>query len=262
MKKSALIIVCNGIPFIIPQLINIYNLVDEIIIVEGADNCYSKVIGSRRSTDKTVEAINDFDDCDNKIKLVQEEYNNKNEMVKLGTSLCTGDYIYQVDVDEFQPSETIELAFEMLKEAPSVRVPQRWYYKWCDVCLYTNRDEGIGAVPTRFWRNEKGLYPSHIPWTGYRKMSDDSWLPCQSSYLPFGKFGRHYLLLFEFQLVSKLKYYQLRDGVNPKECEQRLDEWKLITREDAEAGVCIKSYKNRKLFVESPTIDYKIESFL
>lgn len=258
-------IVCNGVPFIKPQLDNIYNHVDEIIIVEGADDIFSKVIESRRSTDDTIEIINNYNDYDNKITLICEEYENKNMMVKIGSQCCSGDYIYQVDVDEFQPSEAIELAFEGLNTVDSIKVPQRWYYKWQDVCMLSNRENGISEVPTRFWRNKTkvGLYPSHIPWAGYRNILDDKWSTCRSDHLSFKDYGRHYLLLYEFQLVNKFKYYQLRDNVSLDAINKKIKEWQSITREQVEkGGHIVKSHKNRELVVESQAMLYDFESFL
>ena len=84
MKTAAVIIVCNGEKFITKQLDNIYDTVDEIIIAEGADRWFSKVINSRRSTDKTIEFIKAYQadkDPDKKIKLIYLN-TDKNSMVR------------------------------------------------------------------------------------------------------------------------------------------------------------------------------------
>ena len=122
------VFVCNGAQFIEAQLKHIYSMVDEIVIIEGADAIFQKVIGSRRSNDGTVKIVKNFADPDKKIKL-ENVSRNKNAMVRRGNVLCSGDLIYQVDVDEFLRHSVIDEAFDALSKHDTVMVPQRLYFK-------------------------------------------------------------------------------------------------------------------------------------
>ena len=167
MKRSAILIICNGAQFIRTQLHHIYDMVDEIVIVEGADPTFQQVIKSPRSTDGTIKIIHNFihrHDVGHKIKLMHTN-SNKNHMVYLGNRNCTGDLIYHVDVDEFVSHNAINMAFEGLKKHNGVQIPQRWYYKWPDRYLECGRQHSIQFVPVRFYRNrlDEGLLINHIP---------------------------------------------------------------------------------------------------
>jgi predicted phosphodiesterase len=246
MKKSVLMIVCNGEPFIEPQLNNLYNIVDEIIIVEGADNIFRQIIKSKTSTDHTATIIKSFPDPDKKIQFYQGDFSDKLKMSSFGCDKITGDYIYQVDVDEFACAEVINKGFNLLDKYECVQMPQRWYYKWGNTYLAGNRREESIEQPGRFFQNKKsdGLYISHIPWLGYRKFIDNAYINAKTTVLD--SHGHHFLSIFRWQLEQKMKYYALRGDCNNNDVNQKLKEFDSITINDIGAKK-ISSYYDKIL---------------
>lgn len=111
MKLSFCMIVVNGEPFIKYNLDSLYPHAHEIIIVEGAVKKYKHAATpDGHSIDDTVNVIREYPDPDKKIKLIQRHgfWSEKVEMSNAYMEICTGDYVWQVDVDEFYKSEDIE----------------------------------------------------------------------------------------------------------------------------------------------------------
>ena len=250
MKRSAIVIVCNGEPFVIPQLCNIYNHVDEIIIAEGADSTFQKIIKSKRSTDGTIESLKKFKklyDIKNKITIIHTNCN-KNRMFEACNKICAGDLIYQVDIDEFLTPETIELAFKGLESHNIVQVPQRWYYKSFDLYMSGRNDHSINSAPGRFYKNKisKGLVISHIPYGGYVNPKG-KFIASSSLALPFKYYAYHFLAVFRFQMINKMMYYHMRDNVPIKKVNKKIKEFDSCI---AEPGYKVKTYKSRTLYQE------------
>ena len=235
MERSVIIIVCNGEPFVRLQLENVYDLADEIVIAEGADVSFSKIIGSKRSTDGTIESIKKFPDPQKKIKLIHTNCD-KNKMSAAANKLCRGKYIYQADIDEFLRKETIEAAYDLLKsgKCDNVRIPERWYYKWYDTYLSSGRPHDIRAVPNRFYRNkiDSGMVISHIPWVGY---FDAKGRHHDAHSKPLDKnqhIGHHFLAVYKSHLVRKMRYYALdRQAVTEAIANRKIAEFDAIRRE-------------------------------
>ncbi len=90
---------------------NVYDIAHEIIIVEGAtravthyfDGDTSSFTNDGKSTDNTIEIIKSIADPKNKIKLIESKgfWNGKTEMCNEWAKIATGDYIWQLDSDEF-----------------------------------------------------------------------------------------------------------------------------------------------------------------
>ncbi len=116
-------IVINGEPFIKYNLENLYPHAHEILIVEGAVEKYRHAATpDGHSLDDTVKIIKEFPDPLNKIKLIQREgfWPEKDEMSNAYMERCTGDFIWQIDVDEFYHPEDIEKVRAFLSENPDV----------------------------------------------------------------------------------------------------------------------------------------------
>lgn len=250
MKRSALVIVCNGEPFIKPQLDNLYNIVDEIVIIEGADDTLRKIIKSKTSTDDTIKTIKSYHDPDNKIKLFQGDFHNKVRMSATGCDNITGDLIYQVDVDEFANHDVIEKGFDILSKHDCALIPQRWYYKWGNTYLFGNDVYGSIDKPNRFFRNKKsdGLFISHIPRSGYRKFSDDKYIETESGTID--GFGHHFLSIFRWQLENKMKYYISRGDCGAEVLRTRMSEFDSIKENDIN-NKTVPSYYNKKLVIDN-----------
>lgn len=116
-------IVLNGEPFIKYNLESLYPHAHEIIVVEGAVEkfCHAATPDGH-SVDNTAEIIRHFPDPENKIKLIQREgfWPEKDEMANAYMKECTGDYIWQVDVDEFYKADDIKTIRAMLASDPEI----------------------------------------------------------------------------------------------------------------------------------------------
>ena len=94
---------------------NIYDIAHEIIIVEGAtkavSHCFdgdtSTFTNDGKSTDKTIQILSSLNDPLNKIKVILSKgfWNGKTEMCNEWAKIATGDYIWQLDSDEFYHKE-------------------------------------------------------------------------------------------------------------------------------------------------------------
>lgn len=123
VKLSFGMIVLNGEPFIRYNLENLYPHAHEILIVEGAVVKFAHAAtADGHSIDKTVEIIRSFPDPEGKIRLIQREgfWTEKDQMSNAYMEVCTGEYIWQVDVDEFYKSDDIEKIRELLMNDPNI----------------------------------------------------------------------------------------------------------------------------------------------
>lgn len=243
--RSAIIICYNEDKFIEKQFKNIEGLVDEIIIVEGGDQHTTALYGSPRSTDKTLEIINDYK---NKLP-IKLFYNDgtlgKNQMVALANKNThpNSTKIYHIDCDEFIYRKTIESSFDMLDKFDNVSFGQWWYYKWDDQLLTTNNENNnnLRHFPTRFYKNvfhKKGWVISHIPMNGYKY--EGKHIPCKI--IKHTDPMYHYLALYKEQLVRKFKYYAKRGDCTLACLHKKVKEFDSVQRN----GI-VKSYKNSRL---------------
>lgn len=255
-KRSVIMIVCNGEPFVWPQLEHVYDLVDEIVIVEGPDKTFERIINSDRSNDGTIDTIIKFieeRDYENKIKVIHTN-TNKNIMVREGNKLCTGELLYHIDVDEFIKADVINEAFAAMENgAEGVRIPQRWYYKWIDTYLACARPYAVQWSPLRFYRNkiDQGLAAGHIPQDQYIDINTNKVYKIGKTVtLDFSKYAYHYLAIFRQQLSNKMRYYSLRgDGISTEGVNARIGEFDKITR--GHIGKPVATYHGCKLELET-----------
>ncbi|HEY6192863.1 MAG TPA: glycosyltransferase family A protein [Bacteroidota bacterium] len=123
LRISFGMIVLNGEPFIKYNLENLYPHAHEILIVEGAvERAWHAATSDGHSLDRTVEIIRSFPDPQRKIKLIQRNgfWSEKDEMSNAYMERCSGDYIWQVDVDEFYKTRDIEIVKNLLEKNPDV----------------------------------------------------------------------------------------------------------------------------------------------
>lgn len=120
------IIVLNGEPFTRYNLRMLYPFAHQIIVVEGA-NPHSKHTATPdgHSLDGTLEVLRQFkakEDPENKVVVVTREgfWEEKDEQSQAYAKLATGDYLWQVDIDEFYRPEDIECILRMLDDNPSI----------------------------------------------------------------------------------------------------------------------------------------------
>jgi len=125
-------IVLNGEPFIGYNLRSLYPFAFQIIVVEGACPAAAKVATTNgHSKDGTLERLLRFkeeEDPDNKLVIVTAEldghtdgfWSEKDEMSRAYARRATGNYLWQVDSDEFYKPEDMRVVLKMLESDPSI----------------------------------------------------------------------------------------------------------------------------------------------
>lgn len=130
-------IVLNGEPFIRYNLRALYPFAHQIIVVEGAvlgndDNADE----NGHSLDGTLESLMQFkrdEDPDNKLILVTRDnfWSEKDEMSQAYASRATGDFLWQIDSDEFYMPQDMQTVLTMLRDDPritAVTLPERVFW--------------------------------------------------------------------------------------------------------------------------------------
>ena len=119
-------IVLNGEPFVRYTLRAIYRYAYEIIVVEGATPGARNIATDEgHSRDTTLATLNDFkatEDPDDKLQIVTRDgyWREKDEMSQAYAERATGDYLWQVDVDEFYMPADIEAVLHLLGTEPGI----------------------------------------------------------------------------------------------------------------------------------------------
>ena len=157
------------------QLKQLYYIGDEIFITEGATKVTSNhywdgdttwLTHDGHSTDKTVEIINSFPDPEKKIVLFQKDgfWNGKTEMCNEWSKHATGNYIWQIDSDEFYKKKDVDKIKQILEKYQPDAVHFFANYFWGDYNYHLNEATGLG------WGN-------NIPWMRIFKHTPGSkWL--------------------------------------------------------------------------------------
>lgn len=227
-------IVFNGQPFIRYNLEALYPFAHEIIVVEGASlGAAAHATPMGHSSDGTVELLREFaadHDPERKLSVVTAEdegspdgywRGEKTEQSRAYASRATGDYLWQVDVDEFYQPDDMARVIAMLADDPEITaVSFRETTFWGDL---ETRVDG--------WYQRRGASEYHrlFKWgRGYRYVEHrpPTVLDPHGVDLRAGKWVRgsrlaadgiglyHYSLLFPRQVLEKESYYQasgLRD---------------------------------------------------
>lgn len=217
-------IVLNGEPYIRSNLRALYPFAHEIIVVEGACRAASSVSTPEgHSTDGTLEALRRWkeeEDRDNKLQIITRDgfWREKDEQSAAYAERATGDYLWQVDADEFYQPEQMQMVLEMLRADPAISAvsfPQITFWGGFDYVAdgwYLRRGAGIYH---RLFRWGKGYrYTSHRPPTvcddrgrDVRTMAPVSGETMRAK----GVFLYHYSLVFPRQVREKCAYYEEAD---------------------------------------------------
>jgi len=217
IKISFGMIVLNGEPFLKYNLENLYPHAHEILIVEGAVEKFAHAATpDGHSLDKTVEIVRNFPDPEGKIKLIQCEgfWPEKDEMANAYMAVCTGNYIWQVDVDEFYRSEDIEKIRAILASDPEItRVDVR------SICFLRSFNARVMGSRLFFGADEFIRIFSYKP--GYRyvthrppTLADENGLPFQHKKIlsaydleQLNIVQYHYTYIFHNYVKDKADYY-------------------------------------------------------
>lgn len=211
-------IVHNGEPFIRYNLENLYPHAHEIIIVEGAvEKFRHAATPDGHSLDRTVEIIKSFPDTQGKIKLIQRDgfWPEKDEMSNAYMEQCTGDYIWQVDVDEFYKSSDIESIIKLLSNNPDIdRIDVKTVNFWhCFRAVINGASYLYGADEfRRIFRFRPGYrYLTHRPPTVIdpqgKVVCSDKMVSAGELKQKYGILLYHYSYVFSAGVRSKSNYY-------------------------------------------------------
>ena len=223
-------IVLNGEPFIKYNLRALYPFAHQIIVVEGANiNSAHCATADGHSIDTTVNSLSEFkafEDPEDKVVIVTAEDEGhpngfwpgeKDEQSQAYSKRATGNWLWQIDVDEFYMESDMRDIIKMLEEDPSISTisfPElpfwgsfdyrcdgiflRWRYsevhrlfKWApDYKYVTHRPVTVA--------NEAGVDLREINWVravNFRKR---------------GIYMYHYYKIYINQVRSKMLYYANR----------------------------------------------------
>jgi len=220
-------IVFNGEPFVKYNLSAVYPFAHQIIVVEGACRSSASVSGpDGHSTDRTLESLYRFKrelDPDKKLIIVtaaDEGYADgfwpeKDQMSWAYAKRATGNYLWQLDSDEFYHEEEISRLMNILrtKRPDMVSFPMITFWGSPDYIVdgfYLIRDRH-DQIPRIFAWGPGYTYATHRPATVLDEKGMDlrkkHWL--RASYLKRMRiYMYHYSLLFPHQVFSKVRYYK------------------------------------------------------
>ncbi|ACF42865.1 hypothetical protein [Pelodictyon phaeoclathratiforme] len=222
-------IVLNGEPFTRYNLLSLYPWAHQIIVVEGACRTAKAVATpDGHSIDGTLETLRCFqggEDLEHKVILVSaydEGYKDgfwpeKTEMCRAFARRATGNYLWQVDSDEFYRELDMENIIKLLEQGVGrITFPQHSFWGGID---YINKgiglaifDRGISGARVFAW-GEGFQYKEHRPPTVVDKEGENVSLRGDVSSAIMTKKGiyrYHYCLVFPSQVFSKVNYYSVQ----------------------------------------------------
>ena len=223
-------IVLNGEPFVRFNLRALYSFAHQIIVVEGACPGAKGVADSRgHSKDGTLDTLRRFqkeEDPEGKLIVVTAEDDShldgfwieKDEMSFAYAKRANGNYLWQIDADEFYTPEDMQSVIDLLEADPTItavsfRTHTFWgsldyvvdgfalrygdrdfhrLFAWADGYIYSSH-----RPPTVLDRNGRDL--RHINWIRAHEMAKRK------------IFMYHYALLLPKQVIEKFEYYATLD---------------------------------------------------
>ena len=228
IKISFGIIVLNGEPFTRYCVRALYPYAHQIIIVEGATlNATSISMPNGHSIDGTLDILRDIktnSDPEDKITIITAEDEGhpngfwpgeKDEMSNAYAQRCSGNWLWQVDVDEFYLPESIETMISYLESNPNTSAAtfdMITFWGALDVIVdgYYLRNGARYYHRLFKWRPDY-RYISHRPPTVVDETGRDlrklEWLNGNMT-TRLGVKLLHYSLLFPKQVLEKSKYYE------------------------------------------------------
>lgn len=241
LKITFGIIVLNGEPFTRYCLRSIYPFAHEIIVVEGGhEDTKSICTPDGHSIDGTLEALYRFkkeEDIENKLTIITRDgfWPKKDELGRDRTpqsrayaERATGDYLWQIDIDEFYLESDMIKIIEMLKEDSSIKsisFKQKSFWgniNYISDGCYLRRNIGGWHRIFKWAKNYKYLThepPTIIDENGIN-LRNQGWITGEMM-AKHDIYMYHYSLLFPSQVDQKSKLYQEE---KPDSCEKMI-EW-------------------------------------
>ncbi len=215
------IIVLNGEPLTRYCLRALYPFAHQIIVVEGAVRSAALIATPEgHSRDGTLEQLYRFkaeEDPENKIQIVTQNgfWSEKDEQSQAYAALATGDYLWQVDIDEFYRPDDMERILEMLDKdeaIAAVSFQQISFWGGFDYLVdgwYLRR--GAATYHRLFKWGPGYRYTTHRPPTvqdtSGTDLREQKWISGHEL-AQQGIRLYHYSLLFPQQVRDKCAYYQ------------------------------------------------------
>ena len=228
LKITFGIIVLNGEPFTRYCLRSIYPFAHEIIVVEGGhEDTKSVCTPDGHSIDGTLDVLYKFkkeEDDENKLTIITREgfWPKKDELghdrtpqSRAYAEIATGDYLWQIDIDEFYLESDMKKIIKMLKEDSSINAvsfKQKSFWgniNYISDGCYLRRNEGGWHRIFKWAKNYK--YLTHEPPT----IIDENGIDLRSQGWITGEmmskhniYMYHYCLLFPSQVEQKSRLYR------------------------------------------------------
>ena len=245
VKISFGLIVLNGYPFITYNLKSIYPFAHEIIVVEGACPSASNVATfDGHSIDGTLQLLYDFKknhDPQNKIiivKAVDKGYENgfwpeKDQMSQAYAERASGNYLWQIDCDEFYRKDDMEKIINLLKEGvDAISFPTITFWGSIRYCVSGFRliSDNARRFDRLFAWGNGYTYKTHRPPTVIDENGIDT---KKKRYVSsdemevMGIYLYHYSLVYPLHVGYKMNYYATK--VNYKYSEWYKNNYLIIT---------------------------------
>jgi len=214
------IIVLNGEPFTAYCLRALYPFAHEIVVVEGACETAAEIATpDGHSTDGTLETLYRFkadEDPEGKLQIVTREgfWREKDEQSQAYAKRATGDYLWQVDIDEFYRAKDMLAVFKMLRGDPQITA-----VSFKQITFWGGLDYFVDGW---YLRRGADIYHRLFKWgSGYRYVAHRPPTVCDPQgrdlrtvkWMNGYELGKrdiklyHYSLLFPKQVMEKAKYY-------------------------------------------------------
>lgn len=228
MKISFGIIVLNGQPFTKYCLRQLYPFAHEIIVVEGGSKFNDDTITKDgHSTDGTLEALKEFknnEDPENKLTIITKSgfWSEKTEQSEAYALKATGDYLWQVDIDEFYTKKDMESIIKVLEKDPTITGMSFKTITFFRDIKYRVDSSYLQSGPDLFYRLFKWgngfKYVEHRPPTVINdkgeNVVDINYIDGNQLFRKYGISLYHYTMLSPSQVKPKSKYHGIRGNYN------------------------------------------------
>ncbi|MBN1256895.1 MAG: glycosyltransferase family 2 protein [Planctomycetes bacterium] len=253
------IIVLNGEPFTRYCLRSLYPFAHQIIVVEGGSRHAEKFCTpDGHSIDGTLKVLKQFqaeEDPEDKIEIITRDsfWEEKGEQSQAYAVRATGDWLWQVDIDEFYRPEDMQRLLDLLVEKPEITAAAfhtLTFWGSLEVLVDGLMLRGAGREFRRLFRFGKGYrYSQHRPPTVLDPEGNNLWKGNRFNGVAMEKAGimlYHYAMLFPQQVLRKCAYYDsLTKG-------RRLEsEWVRRCYQNLQSPYRVHNYYNHLSWLES-----------